>query len=481
MIDSHSQRACLALLAASTLALSACSDTGGTADTDTGSASDAAMAAGDGLAQGGETGGETAAAAADPVIPAPAAAASATFLALSDVHRLRDGHPCTGRTCQTSPAFWTATQTQAQALLSSQTPDFVIYLGDMPEHSIPDESERRPVLANVLDGLENIVSGTTTPLFYLPGNNDTVERNHGRGDFDYCPFTDHDQSVFNTVDDPTVWPVINGSADIIDRSRLTDGYYAARITVGASAAPLRILALNTNIYTADYSRCSDLVNAAATGSAQLDWLADQLDAATTANEPVLLAMHVPPGIDGHSGHSMWDDSLAYQGRDSALTGRRMQDVLLTYIGNHQPVITTVLAGHTHLNGIRRLHTCEATPGVSELLVSVPGISTDHGNTPGMKIFELGSGLEPVEVTTYGATYVEPPVDDYAWSGGISYGFRTNYPNTTPAGTSLLDQVDSLSDDARWVNMWGHLYVDDRDAAVPLDSDYEDAMDVHCAP
>ena len=404
-------------------------------------------------------------------------AGDARFLAISDVHLLPGDTACDQIGCETSHDFWTATQTQARALIDSEMPDFVIYLGDLPAHGMSEPAARAQVLKDALDGLQGIVHHTDIPLFYLPGNNDTLGYNTWHHyQYDYCPFTEQDQSPFTEASNPGAWPVINGAADIIDDTHLADGYYAARIDMGAAGTPLRILALNTVIYTTAYTHCTD--TAATAGSTQLDWVTGQLDAAAAAGEAVYIAMHVPPGIDGFSGNPNWSADLFYAGEDTGFSGRPMQDVLLDRIARHAGVIRGVIAGHTHLNGIRRLHACDADRTVSELLVSVPGVSTDHHNNPAVKVFHLDSALEPVDVTTYTATSGEDTGAGYSWDNIESFSFRTNYPNQTPPGATLHDQVESMSASDRWQGMWDYLYA--RYDVNGNPRNFRRALDTYCS-
>ena len=413
-----------------------------------------------------------------------AAPSGGSFLALSDVHLLPTDTPCPGHHCETSPSFWTATQTQAQTVIAAETPDFIIYLGDMPTHSMESAGTRSGIFARVLDGLAALADGTDIPVLYLPGNNDTLGANAGMGGLnDYCPFTEGGESVFNAVSDPSVWPVVNGAADIIDGSHLADGYYAARLPVGTGF--VRVLALNTNIYTHHYTTCG--TGAAAAGSVQLYWLITQLDAASTAGEPVLLAMHVPPGLDGYRSHgqtepgTMWDRDMAYQGTHADYQDWWMQDVLLDVVHHYEPGITGLVAGHTHLNGIRRLHSCDAASTATELLVSVPGISTDHGNAPAFKHITLSPTMEMLDVTAYVAAWDGSNQPD--WAATLTYDFRTNYPNAAPAGSTLFEQIESMSADERSQGMLRYLYARQTHSSggpVPDPGFFTQALDVTCA-
>ena len=469
MINPRKSPACRAILALGALALTACSEpeviTLGMTESETVT-----------VAEEGVT--ETMTATEPEVLADSPAASGGSFLALSDVHFRPDNMPChsSEHHCETPPAFWTATQGFVQGVVASETPDFIIYLGDMPTHAPVAPGPRGDIFASVLNGLSGLAGVTDIPVLYLPGNNDTLGHNPGYNN-DYCPFDATGHTVLDYASDPSAWPVVNGASDVLDASHLSNGYYAARLTVGSTGSPLRVLALNTNIYTAHYGLCSD--QAAADGSDQLDWLAGQLADAASASEPVLLDIHVPPGFDGYQGHrtspgTMWDDSLAYQGSNPAYAGRWMQDVMLDLIAAHSDTITNVIAGHTHLNGIRRLHTCEATPSMSELLVSIPGISADHGNRPAFKLFQLDGATEPVAVTTYNAAYS----GGYDWSDGASFDFSANYPNTAPSGATLAAQIESLDTDAVFTGMLRYLNAHDQ-SPPPAPGFFRQALDVTC--
>ncbi len=485
MIQSHRNTACTTALALAALALAACVEP----ETVT-----VAMT-GDETVSAGETGStETAAAgthatahAMAVVEPAPldegAATSGGSFLALSDVHLLPADTPCPSQHCETSPRFWSVTQTHVQTLVSGDAPDFIIYLGDMPTHSIEPATTRDRIFASVLDGLAAIANDADIPVLYLPGNNDTLGANSEMGGMnDYCPFTEDGKSVFNAVSDHSGWPVLNGAADIIDDSHIADGYYAARLPVGDGW--IRVLALNTNIYTTHYTSCND--SAAAAGSVQLDWLISKLDDAVTASEPVLLAMHVPPGFDGHRSRgqtrpgTMWDADMLYQGTHTQYQDRWMQDVLLDVVHRYEPRITGLVAGHTHLNGIRRLHACDASATATELLVSVPGISTDHGNAPAFRRFTLTATMELVGATTHVATWNGTQPD---WTTPLVYDFATNYPNTAPDGSTLFEQIESLSADERSQGMLRYLYARETHTGggpVPDPGFFTQALDVTCS-
>lgn len=394
------------------------------------------------------------------------------FLAISDVHLLA-GEEGVCFSCETPEPLWEAAQSAASNLISAQSPDFVIYLGDLPAHS-QDIGPRERQFSEVLNGLQRLVAGSETPLLYLPGNNDTIGPN-------YCGFTFNGQTVFDFSSNETAWPIVGGDAEAVDDSHLAQGYYSAELKVADGASDLWVMALNTVMFTSrsQASGCggtggmfaarSQVRQAAAT---QLDWLAAQLSKARTAGVPVMLAMHVPPGIDGFNGHHSWDRHLDYRGTNPAFQYRSVQSVFLEIVSEYSAEITGIFAGHTHLNGIQLLQSCSG--GDPELLVSVPGITTDHGNYPAMKMVHFGPGLEPVDAVVY---YAEGG-PNFTWDSGASFGFSANYPNSAPAGSTLLEQINAVPDGTLWPDMWQYLFTG-ADSNRYSTRFYEESIEVSC--
>lgn len=178
------------------------------------------------------------------MVPAPAPATPASFLALSDIHY-------TGRTgrCpqpggpETDPILWKAAQAEAQRVIRQEKPAFAIYLGDLPSHC---PSRHRDELIAALTGLATI-AGKDTRLIYVPGNNDSL-------DGDYGPFTGDGGTPLGLSKPWNGSPVLNiPAADMIDASHLDKGYYAVYAVRAVAPAPsLRVIALNTTMFTSKY-------------------------------------------------------------------------------------------------------------------------------------------------------------------------------------------------------------------------------------
>lgn len=400
-----------------------------------------------------------------------------SFLALSDVHYDGNSTDQWGRNHETSKLLWTRAQAEAGQVIAQSNPDFVVYLGDLPAHGMP-QSVREQQFRTVLDGLQALVAGSDRRLLFLPGNNDSDGE-------DYCAFTTGGETPFDAASDPAAWPVVNAKpGDIIDAGQLARGFYAAyplgKPVAGASGPALRLLALNTVIFNPNYGvfgggNCVDAATRQADANAQLEWLAAQLAATRAAGDRAMLAMHVPPGTDGYSGNPNWNPDLLYTGSDAALAayvGKPVQDAYLGIVASYQAEISGTMSSHTHLNDMRRLRDCAGA--MTELDLSIPAITTDHGSNPAMQLFTYDARYEWLgRMTRYAS---EKTGKD--WAAANRFSFADNYPCAHCTGTETMAQRIAKIDDAGLLQgMLAYLTVKRGAGSGP---NYQAAMDVRCS-
>jgi len=379
----------------------------------------------------------------DTTLSPPVAAASATtpsFLVLSDIHYTAQTHQACGQSpdqIETNPVLWAAAQAEAKQVIQTEKPAFAIYLGDLPSHcdSRPDTDND---FTTALDGLANI-AGTGTKLIYLPGNNDSRAG-------DYEPFT----SNGTPLDLSTAWkgsPVLNAQpGDMIDPANVPKGYYSVYAVQATAAAPtaLRVIALNTNMFTLKYDGNNPSTYQADT-NAELEWLGAQLKDVRSKGEKVIIAMHAPPGIDGYGGGTMWNAGLNYTGQDPDLVPGWVQKTFLELVAAYRPEIVGLLSSHTHYNEIRRLRDCSRKlpklGAFTELDVAIPGITTDHGNNPSIKIFSYDNQFEWTENRTFYAS--DQTGANWGTNAPLSFDL-VNYPCPACApGDTLAARIASL--------------------------------------
>jgi sphingomyelin phosphodiesterase acid-like 3 len=400
------------------------------------------------------------------------AAQPGSFLTLSDVHYDGNGTDIWGQGQETSAILWTRAQAEAKGIVAADDPGFILYLGDLPAHGQP-EAARETQFKAVLDGLQGLVAGTNKRLLFLPGNNDSDGE-------DYCAFTTGGATPFDAASDPTAWPVINAQpGDIIDAAQLARGFYSA-YPLGKSA-PLRLLALNTVIFNPNYgtfqgASCVDAATRQADANAQIEWLYAQLTDAALKKEKVIVAMHVPPGIDGYGGAPNWDPGRAYTGNAPGLTrytGRPVQDVYLALVAAFAKQIVGTLSSHTHLGDLRRLRDCDGN--VTELDLSIPAVTTDHGSNPAMKLLRYDARYEWLAAETHYAS----EKTGKNWVADNRFSFADNYPCTACDGSETLGEwIAKVPEQNLLGDMLAYLMVK---RSVPSNPrHYQASMDVTCS-
>lgn len=367
--------------------------------------------------------------------------AQSSFIAVSDIHLDTINTPT-----------WEAAAKQitqmAQGQAGGTKPSFILYLGDLPVHSDPRSSAqvanamKEAVIA--LKDLRGIAEQANIPLLYLPGNNDSYTGDYHH--FDTTLFKD-DNVGGNR------WPVIPGKNPtphwqdpyISDQSLSQLGCYTA-FPLG-KAVPFKVIALNTVMFS---QQSTDSVGMAYNyynehperrqqdADLEVQWLFEQLEFAKDSGQQVLIAMHIPPGIDGYTGANslgtggklMWDSTLKFKGRAS------VQDFFVNLIAAYKDNIVGIIGGHTHLDGIRVVLGKDKTPMMAYL--SVPAISADHGNNSSFKLvkFDPSQKYALTDFTTYYHRKTDPILQYDS-----TYSFNQTFENTD--GLTILGRIQQI--------------------------------------
>ena len=374
---------------------------------------------------------------------------SASFIAVSDIHL------DSSNTATWEAAAKTITQI-AQGKTGSSKPSFILYLGDLPVHSDPRSSAQVANAMNeagiALKDLRGIAEQANIPLLYVPGNNDSYTG-------DYHVF---DTIVFKKDNiGADRWPVIPGNKPIShgqdpyigNQSLFQLGCYTA-FPLGR-AVPFKVIALNTVMFSEQHT---DSVGMAYNYSnehpewrqqhvdLEVRWLFQQLQSAQDSGQQVLIAMHIPPGIDGYTGANslgiggklMWDSTLKYQGRV------KVEDFFVALIDTYKANIVGLIGGHTHLDGIRIVQVQNNAPIMT--YISVPAISADHGNNSSFKVVEFDPA-QKFALTNF-VTYYHRKTDPILQFDS-TYSFNQTFENSN--GLSILGRVQQIfsQDNSNW--------------------------------
>lgn len=289
------------------------------------------------------------------------------FLAISDIHygannASRDGE-------DTGPEFFKIAMKKFQKL--SLDADFILFLGDMPTHSLfkkkLKQEYERTVFAQLL--AHDI---SDKPMFYIPGNNDSLLGN-------YQPFSSNNESPLNEAKN---WSgaCIHCSGLIIDKSHMySDGYYSSYVI--PKNRKIILIALNATQWTRTplFSRYA---NQKQDALKQLAWFAEQLKQHHA--DQLIIAMHEPPG-NSYKGKPIWHKPYL--------------DQFIKVISQYQSLYKeiTLLTSHSHMDELRKI-TLDNHKAV--YAYSTPSISRMHHNYPAMKIFYLNKQFQLENFTTY---------------------------------------------------------------------------------
>ncbi len=359
-----------------------------------------------------------------------------TFLAITDIHIKNNNFTPITYGQDTNVALWESTQAELTTLISTQSPKFIVLLGDLPAHH--NQPQVPSNITTILTGLSGLpaISNNNMPVFYVYGNNDSLV-------VDYGAFFDGTHNLFYldpAHNSPAIkgWPTLNANADCTispntactyttsspmpadhanDMAHVeTEGYYSA-YPLG-SATPLRFIGINSVIFSHEYLGPAQL----ATAQVEMDWLADQLAKASANGEAVYIAMHIPVGTDAFNhGNDMWNDTLVLS------NGKKFRDNFLALMEQYKANVRGVMSAHTHLGELRTLYPSQTLTSMSVLNVGIPGITPQHLNNPGMQIYLYDQQYQLTEAKTFFTT----PTPG-SWS---SYSFQNDY--ACPTGSTLF--------------------------------------------
>jgi sphingomyelin phosphodiesterase acid-like 3 len=362
------------------------------------------------------------------------------FLFISDIH-LDISLKKTDSTTDTGMDLWNIFKIKIDSILGSPTPPaFVICTGDLPAHYKCDDGsclltgdklqKHNNELSTVLTDLRNLVTKYKIPLYYIPGNNDALSG-------DYYSFANGNQQMpFSLAPDShNPYPALNISATgdiapyILSMPNPSMGYYSAFAIPG-----LRVIALNSVIFGNKYESV-DGISQTDAGNQEMTWLTNQLNDAKNKGDKVYIAMHIPPGTDAYkfdrnkTPYTTW--AVLPSAENSWLK------TFLRLANDYQSTIAGILYGHTHMDELRLLYDSTGSH-LTEVAISAPGITPQHGNNPGFKTVSF----DPVSMalTNFTTYYTTLPVTG-SW-GNDTYSFSAIFNNK--AGVSIYDFINLQS-------------------------------------
>ena len=245
-------------------------------------------------------------------------------------------------------------------------PSFIILQGDLVGYN--RSSSHSAIDSEVEVAIQMKKEFPSTPIFYVFGNNDSLQQ-------DYGPFIDLSRdapkSPYEVLTTVGGWDggflstgiyckQQNINLPCIITENINVGYYSAYIK-----PRFRLVVLNTVLFSKirKYTNEQD-------SAQQLDWLKSQLITAQNMRESVLLVMHVPPGKNVYDHSDFWFE--------------KERDVFLSIIKTYKSAIVGLLVSHTHKEELKVIQDRRGNDILG--IYFTAGFSTVHGNAPSVKTF-----------------------------------------------------------------------------------------------
>lgn len=245
--------------------------------------------------------------------------------------------------------------------------DGVITVGDHVGHNT-NKADRKNISLQIYQDLANL----KRPIFYGFGNNDAPSGNY------QAYFSKH-QSPYFWLND--LFPALRSG--FVYTSEIKDckkenlqstclknqnkklGNYSVYLK-----PKLKLIQMNSVPLNGDYP-----FNNQSHANRILDWLDKELNQSDKAKDSVLLAMHIPPGINLYSGKYHFRDKIFH----NPIYQQKFSQLLKKHLAKDLNIIA-ILAGHTHYDETHIFH--YQTHNIPTFVI--PALSTSHGNASAFK-------------------------------------------------------------------------------------------------
>ncbi len=260
-----------------------------------------------------------------------------------------------------------------QKITQQNNPQFVLILGDFLDHHLQknytkysqDKSNAGYIqfVKKTMQFLTYKLNQTfpSTNIYPAVGNVD----NYGN-DYSVVPqgdFLENMTSVWSSFIKDKV------NKDFFLKEFKTGGYYAVNINQSE-----KIIVLDTVLFS-PRSQNSEVRFVA---KKQLDWLRTQLREAKKNHQSILIACHIPVGIDIY-----FSSTMPYKIIKNFWMGRYTKE-FLKIMKEYSDVVVGILPGHVHLDLFQ--FTIAGKDGAVIPMIFTPSISPIFGNNPAIKIF-----------------------------------------------------------------------------------------------
>jgi hypothetical protein len=264
-------------------------------------------------------------------------------------------------------------------------PDFILYPGDSMAHQWQAKYDALAPASHMADPAAYHVF-TTKAIRFLAG--EMAARFPGiailptlGNDDSYCgdymiepqgPFL----RMFADAWAPLVAPDRESVREAFRRSFARGGYFTVALP---GTSHVRLVVLNSIFFSLNYENaCGKSTQTPSLD--ELRWLAETLEQAQTAREPVWMLTHIPPGINAYNSA----ESVAQGGPPQTFWQQELTARFLQLADRYAATMQLGFVGHTHMDDFRVVR---RTGEPALLLKIAPAVSPIYGNNPGYQIYQ----------------------------------------------------------------------------------------------
>ncbi|MDP3559105.1 MAG: metallophosphoesterase [Legionellaceae bacterium] len=324
---------------------------------------------------------------------------------------------------------------------ASQHPRFVLVLGDLLAHDYQENFAQyshnktfRAYRAFVKKSMEFLASELeeafpAIDIYYVVGNHDTYHN----------AYSSYPNRLFYK-DMDKIWTKL-----IKDKQRREEmqqtfpsaGYYAIDLPQQPN---LRLIVLNSVLFSSD----AEGLYVTHAARKELHWLHEELNAAHTTQKHVIIALHIPVGIDISSSLQSHPFNIIELWK-TEYTSR-----FLARLEEYAADISVILPGHLHMD---RLQVYSAANGHSIPIIGTPSISPIIGNNPAFKVFRYNTqSLQIENFSTYTLAF-----ETNQWRK--EYNFNASYqPNCK--NCEIINGINAIEPTGNIAERYIHFYATD---------------------
>ncbi len=332
-----------------------------------------------------------------------------------------------------------STLTELKTLNKQEKPAFVLLLGDYLAHHFPEKYKHysgdeslagyhafvKKIILYLSDQL-NQTSGMTS-FYPAIGNNDTYDSNYISAP--------HSEFLSDTANSFEKLIKNKQQQKLFFDKFSSNGYYSFLLNKQS-----RLIVLNSVFFSKNNSD----TRAQPAAEDELHWLQSELEKSQQQNQRVLIALHIPMGIDVFK--SVQECFGFVRAICHPLFWREeYNQQFLALLKQYAPVIAGILPGHIHADAFQILYTSKIDYFIP--VSYTPAISPIHGNNPGLKVFKFNpETLDLIDFDTYFYPLDQAP--HAKWQK--EYNFNSTYqadckPCSLTSGMLRLTKDNDLAD------------------------------------